>query len=46
MTPDHIQEMALPVLRHRVALRPEAELEGVSVDAILRSILAQVRVPI
>ena len=46
ITPDHIQEMALPVLRHRIQLRPEAELEGVSVDAILRSILSQVRVPI
>ncbi|HEY8589434.1 MAG TPA: MoxR family ATPase [Naasia sp.] len=46
LTPDHIQEMALPVLRHRIQLRPEAELEGVSVDAILRGILAQVQVPI
>ncbi|WP_150306905.1 AAA family ATPase [Planctomonas psychrotolerans] len=46
ITPDHIQEMALPVLRHRIQLRPEAELEGVSVDAILRSILSQVQVPI
>ena len=46
ITPDHIQEMALPVLRHRIQLRPEAELEGVSVDAILRSIISQVRVPI
>jgi MoxR-like ATPase len=46
ITPDHVQEMALPVLRHRIQLRPEAELEGVSVDAMLRSILSQVRVPI
>jgi MoxR-like ATPase len=46
VTPDHIQEMTLPVLRHRLQLRPEAELEGVSVDAILRSVLAQVQVPI
>jgi MoxR-like ATPase len=46
VTPDHVQEMALPVLRHRIQLRPEAELEGVSVDAMLRSILAQVQVPI
>jgi MoxR-like ATPase len=46
ITPDHVQEMALPVLRHRIQLRPEAELEGVSVDAVLRSILSQVRVPI
>ena len=29
ITPDHIQAMALPVMRHRIQLRPEAELEGV-----------------
>ena len=46
ITPDHVQAMALPVLRHRLQLRPEAELEGVSSDAILRSILQQVQVPI
>jgi len=46
VTPDHIQAMALPVLRHRIQLRPEAELEGVSADTVLRSILAQVQVPI
>jgi MoxR-like ATPase len=46
ITPDHIQAMALPVLRHRIQLRPEAELEGVSADTILRSVLQQVQVPI
>lgn len=46
ITPDHIQAMALPVLRHRIQLKPEAELEGVSPDAILRSIMQQVQVPI
>jgi MoxR-like ATPase len=46
ITPDHVQAMALPVLRHRIQLRPEAELEGVSPDAILRAILQQVQVPI
>ncbi len=46
ITPDHVQAMLLPVWRHRVQLRPEAELEGVSVDAILRSIVSQVQVPI
>lgn len=46
VTPDHVQTMALPVLRHRIQLRPEAELEGVGADAILSSILQQVRVPI
>ncbi|GAB3030111.1 MoxR family ATPase [Parafrigoribacterium mesophilum] len=46
VTPDHVQAMLLPVWRHRIQLRPEAELEGVSADAILRSILQQVQVPI
>jgi MoxR-like ATPase len=46
ITPDHIQAMVLPVFRHRLQLTPEAELEGVSADSILRSILAQVHVPI
>jgi MoxR-like ATPase len=46
ITPDHVQSMVLPVLRHRIQLRPEAELEGVSSDVILRSIVQQVQVPI
>ena len=46
VTPDHVQAMALPVWRHRIQLRPEAELEGVSADTILRSIMQQVQVPI
>ncbi len=46
ITPDHVQAMALPVMRHRIQLRPEAELEGVSADTILRAILQQVQVPI
>ncbi|MDQ1583479.1 MAG: MoxR-like ATPase [Microbacteriaceae bacterium] len=46
ITPDHIQAMLLPAWRHRVQLRPEAELEGVAVDAILYSIVQQVQVPI
>ncbi|HEY8281719.1 MAG TPA: MoxR family ATPase [Leifsonia sp.] len=46
ITPDHVQAMLVPVWRHRVQLRPEAELEGVGVDAILRSIVQQVQVPI
>ena len=46
VTPDHIQTMALPVLRHRIQLRPEAELEGIASDNVLRSIIQQVQVPI
>ena len=46
ITPDHVQAMVLPVWRHRIQLRPEAELEGVTVDAILHGVLQQVQVPI
>ncbi|WP_434061457.1 AAA family ATPase [Paramicrobacterium humi] len=46
ITPDHVQAMLVPVWRHRLQLRPEAELEGVSVDTILHSVMQQVQVPI
>ena len=45
ITPDDVKAMARPVLRHRVALRPEAELEGASPDAVLDGILSSVPVP-
>ncbi|GAA4165491.1 MoxR family ATPase [Gryllotalpicola daejeonensis] len=46
ITPDHVKAMAVSVWRHRIQLRPEAELEQVTADAILQSILQQVQVPI
>ena len=46
ITPDHVQTMLVPTWRHRIRLRPEAMLEGVSVDAVLTSVLQQTRVPI
>jgi MoxR-like ATPase len=45
VTPDDVKALARPTLRHRVALRPEAELEGVSADAVLDGVLATVPVP-
>lgn len=45
LTPDEIQSAALPVLRHRVRLTPEAEIEGLTPDDCLRSLLEQVAVP-
>ena len=44
-TPDEIQLMALPVLRHRIRLTPEAEIEGLTPDSCIQSLLAQVDVP-
>ncbi|MRH28889.1 AAA domain-containing protein [Microbacterium sp. SYP-A9085] len=46
ITPDHVQTMLVPTWRHRIRLRPDAMLEGVSVDAVLTSVLQQTRVPI
>ncbi|MWB98866.1 AAA family ATPase [Agromyces seonyuensis] len=45
LTPDHVQAMLVPTWRHRIQLQPEAELEGVDVDRVLRSVVQQVRVP-
>lgn len=45
VTPDDVKALALPTLRHRVQLRPEAEMEGVTPDAVLTSLLARVPVP-
>jgi MoxR-like ATPase len=45
VTPDEIKEMALPALRHRVILRPEAELEGLTPDRVLTRILEEIPVP-
>jgi len=45
ITPDHVKKLAPPVLRHRLILRPEAELEGLGADAIIGQILNKVPVP-
>nr|WP_187289460.1 MoxR family ATPase [Xylanimonas cellulosilytica] len=45
VTPDDVKALAHPTLRHRVQLRPEAELEGVTAETILSGILATVPVP-
>ncbi|HEX4979003.1 MAG TPA: MoxR family ATPase [Acidimicrobiales bacterium] len=45
VTPDDVKAIAKPALRHRVMLRPEAELEGATADAVLDGLLATVAVP-
>jgi MoxR-like ATPase len=45
VTPDHIKAIALPVLRHRIALHAELELDGVSTDQVLRTLLDQTAAP-
>jgi MoxR-like ATPase len=43
--PDDVKALALPTLRHRVQLRPEAEMEGVTADSVITSVLSRVPVP-
>ena len=45
VTPDDVKALARPTLRHRVAVRPEAELEGVTADGVLDTVLASVPAP-
>jgi MoxR-like ATPase len=45
VTPDDVKAFALPTLRHRVRLRAEAELDGVTTDSVLRAVLAAVPAP-
>jgi MoxR-like ATPase len=45
VTPDDIKAIAPPLLRHRLILRPEAQLDGLKVDGLVAAMLAQVAVP-
>jgi MoxR-like ATPase len=45
VTPDDVKALAGPALRHRVRLRAEAELEGVTADTVVSGVLASVPVP-
>ena len=45
VTPDDLREIAKPVLRHRVSLAPELQIEGQSTDDVLHALLAKVDAP-
>ena len=45
VTPDDVKAMAMPALRHRLILRPEADIEGVTADQVIAGVLATVEVP-
>ena len=45
VTPDDVKALSRPTLRHRLMLRPEAELDGMTTDGVLDSVLASVAVP-
>ncbi|MEJ1236608.1 MoxR family ATPase [Chryseolinea sp. T2] len=45
VTPEDIKTIALPVLRHRVALTPDKEMEGVTTDDVVKQIIDKIEVP-
>ncbi len=45
LLPDDVKAAALPVLRHRLLLKPEADLEGLTADQVLAQVIAAVEVP-
>ena len=45
VTPDDVKTLAVPVLEHRLVLRPEYEIEGLGVDEVIQRILQEVPVP-
>jgi MoxR-like ATPase len=45
VTPDDVKFMAPPVLRHRLILEPEVEIDGVTVEEVIQQLLASVEVP-
>ncbi len=45
VTPDDVRDVARPVLRHRIVLRSDAEIEGMTADQVIDEILVSVEVP-
>ena len=45
VTPDDVKAMVTPAYRHRIILRPEAEIEGLDAAAVIKRIVAGVSVP-
>ncbi|MBI5248972.1 MAG: MoxR family ATPase [Desulfomonile tiedjei] len=45
LTPDEVKDAALPVLRHRIILRPEALIDGLTPDYYIENILKRMPVP-
>ena len=45
VTPNDVKEVAAPLLRHRLLLKPEAQLDNVQIDEVIESILKQISVP-
>ena len=45
VTPEHIQEIAVPVIAHRLVLNPQARFSGLTAEQLVEDIVKQVAVP-
>ncbi len=45
VTPDDIQTVCYPVLNHRIILSPEKEMEGITIDSVIKEIIKKIEVP-
>jgi MoxR-like ATPase len=45
VTPDDIRDVAVPVLRHRIVLSPDKEMEGVTEEEVIRQIIQGMDIP-
>jgi MoxR-like ATPase len=45
LIPDDVKQAVLPVLRHRIVVRPEADLEGITPDQVVQDVVRAVEVP-
>jgi MoxR-like ATPase len=45
VTPDDIVYVLHPVLRHRIVLTPEKEMEGISPDEVIRQMIQNIEIP-
>jgi MoxR-like ATPase len=45
LIPDDVKAAAEPILRHRLVLKPEADLEGMTADQVVRDVVKNIEVP-
>jgi len=45
VSPEDIKHVAAPVLRHRIVLTPEKEMEGITCDMVIQQLLDKIEIP-
>ena len=45
VVPDDVKDAAVPVLRHRIVVKPEADLEGITSEQVVEDVIRTIEVP-